>query len=174
MSALNELNETVQEFQDTPNTIQLKLRRFAMLKQLTIAALVSLLLSGCLANKAQTGGAGGAAAGALIGQAIGRNTEATLLGAAIGGVLGYVVGNEMDKADRQQLNNVYEYTPDNTTTEWRNPNTGNEYQVTPQRTYVDRQTNQDCREVEILSTIDGKAEKTYATACRENGKWVIR
>lgn len=144
-----------------------------MLKQFAIFACVALLLGGCLTNKAQQGGAGGAAAGALLGQAIGRNTEATLLGAAIGGMLGYVIGNEMDKADRQKLNDVYEYTPDNTTTEWHNPNTGNEYQVTPQRTYVDQTTKQDCREVEILSTIDGKAEKTYATACRENGKWVI-
>jgi surface antigen len=133
-----------------------------MLKQFAIIACVALLLSGCLTNKAQQGGAGGAAAGALIGQAIGRNTQSTLL-----------VGNEMDKADREKLENVYEYTPDNTTTEWHNPNTGNEYQVTPQRTYVDQNTQQDCREVEILSTIDGKAEKTYATACRENGKWVI-
>lgn len=145
-----------------------------MLKQIAIVSCVALLLSGCLATKAQQGGAGGAAAGALIGQAIGRNTGATLLGAAIGGMLGYVVGNEMDKADRQQLNNVYEYTPDHTTTEWHNPNTGNDYRVTPQRTFVDQSTNQDCREVEILSTIDGKAEKTYATACRENGKWMIR
>ena len=145
-----------------------------MLKQVAIAVCVALLLSGCLTNKAQQGGAGGAAAGALLGQAIGRNTEATLLGAAIGGMLGYVVGNEMDKADRARLNDVYEYSPDNTTTEWRNPNTGNQYQVTPQRTYEDQATHRDCREVEILSTIDGKAEKTYATACRENGKWVMQ
>jgi len=145
-----------------------------MLKQLTICVLAVFLLSGCLATKGQQGGAGGAAVGAIMGQAIGRSTEATLLGAAIGGMLGYVVGNEMDKADRQQLNSVYEYTPDNTTTEWRNPNNGNEYQVTPQRTYVDTQTQQDCRQAEILSTIDGKAEKTYATACRVNGQWVIQ
>ncbi len=145
-----------------------------MLKQFAILACVAVLLGGCLSNYAQQGGAGGAAAGALLGQAIGRNTESTLLGAAIGGVLGYVVGNEMDKADRQQLNSVYESTPDHTTTAWRNPNTGNEYKVTPERTYVDQNTKQDCREVQILSTIDGKAEKTYTTACRENGRWVMR
>ena len=145
-----------------------------MLKQLTLLVLAVFLLSGCLSTKGQQGGAGGAAAGAIMGQAIGRNTQSTLLGAAIGGILGYVIGNEMDKADRQQLNNVYEYTPDNTTTEWHNPNNGNQYQVTPQRTYVDKQTNLDCREVEILSTIDGNAEKTYATACRQNGRWVIQ
>jgi surface antigen len=144
-----------------------------MLKQITFLILIVFLLAGC-ATKAQTGGVGGAAAGAIIGQAIGHDTGSTLLGAAIGGMLGYVVGNEMDKADRQRLENVYEYTPDHTTTEWRNPNTGNQYEVTPQRTYVEPRTHYDCREVEILATIDGKAEKTYATACRENGQWVIQ
>jgi len=144
-----------------------------MLKQITFLILIVFLFAGC-ATKAQTGGVGGAAAGAVIGQAIGHNTGSTLLGAALGGLLGYVVGNEMDKADRARLENVYEYTPDNKTTEWQNPNTGNYYEATPQRTYVDQQTHYDCREVEILATIDGKAEKTYATACRINGKWVIQ
>ncbi|MEW6428481.1 MAG: glycine zipper domain-containing protein [Thermodesulfobacteriota bacterium] len=134
---------------------------------------MTLLFSGC-ANKAQTGGAGGAAIGAVMGQAIGHDTKATLLGAAIGGILGYMVGNEMDKEDRARLSNAYEYTPDHSTSQWVNPNTGNSYQVTPQRTWREPQTNQDCREVEILATIDGKAEKTYSTACRENDRWVMR
>lgn len=142
-------------------------------KHLALGAAILFLVSGCLTNKAQQGGTGGAAAGALIGQAIGRNTQATLLGAAIGGVLGYAIGNEMDKDDRQQLNNVYETMPDRTASEWRNPNTGASYRATPQRTYQDR-GNRDCREVEILATIDGKAEKTISTACRENGQWVLQ
>jgi len=143
-------------------------------KILAIGTITTLLLGGCMANKAQQGGLGGAAVGALIGQAIGHDTEATLLGAAIGGVLGYMVGNEMDKEDRRRLNDVYEYQPDNTTTEWVNPNTGNRYRATPRRTYRDPRTHRDCREVEILAEIDGKAEKTYATACRVNGRWEIQ
>ncbi len=145
-----------------------------MKKILAIGAIGTLLLGGCMATKAQRGGLGGAAIGAIMGQAIGHDTEATLLGAAIGGALGYMIGNEMDKEDRKRLNDVYEYQPDNTTTEWVNPNTGYRYRATPRRTYRDVETNRDCREVEILATIDGKAEKTYATACRVNGRWEIQ
>jgi len=145
-----------------------------MLKKYLIATLFlfPLLISSC-ATKGQTGALGGAAGGAILGQAIGRSTEGTLIGAAVGGLLGYIVGNEMDKYDQQQLNQVYETSPSRQTTNWVNPDNGNQYAVTPQTTYVD-QDGRNCREAEILATIDGKAEKTMATACRENGRWVIQ
>lgn len=146
------------------------------MKQIILLILIAFIATACMAaqNRAQQGGTQGAVAGAVIGQAIGRNTEGTLLGAAIGGILGYMIGNEMDKMDRQRLNNVYEYTPDNTTSEWVNPNTGNEYEATPVRTYREPQTHKNCREVELLATVDGKAEKTYTTACREDGRWILQ
>jgi surface antigen len=109
----------------------------------------------------------------MVGQAIGGNTEGTLIGAAVGGMLGYVIGNEMDKYDREQLNRAYENTPSNQTTTWVNPDTGHNYRVTPEPAYQDR-SGRNCREAEILATIDGKAEKTITTACRENGRWVIQ
>ena len=141
-----------------------------------VTVLLSLfLLSSCMmANKGQMGAAGGAAGGAIIGQAIGSNTEATLLGAAIGGMLGYVIGNEMDKYDRQMLNNVYESTPSGQTETWVNPDHGNQYQVTPQQSYTGPQ-NQHCRKAEILAIIDGRTERTYTTACRDmNGQWQLQ
>ena len=144
-----------------------------MYRKIAILCVCGLLVTSCLTNRAQTGGAGGAAAGAVIGQAIGQNTEATLLGAAIGGLLGYMVGNEMDKSDRQAVNSVYESNKDYQASSWVNPNSGNQYTVTPQSTYKDDYTGRDCRDAEILATIDGKAEKTTARACRENGVWVI-
>jgi surface antigen len=133
------------------------------------------MLSSCMmANKGQMGAAGGAAGGAILGQAIGHNTEATLLGAAIGGMLGYIVGNEMDKYDRQMLNNVYEATPSGQTETWVNPDHGNQYQVTPQPAYTGP-NNQQCRKAEILAVIDGRTERTYSTACRDrNGQWQLR
>lgn len=143
-------------------------------RHLVLAFALLFFTSGCLATKAQQGGASGVAAGAIIGQALGKSTEATLLGAAIGGVIGYAIGTEMDKEDRQRLNNVYEHTPDNAPTEWSNPNNGNAFMATPQRTYQDRTTNRDCREVEILATISGSTEKTNTTACRENGQWLVQ
>lgn len=145
-----------------------------MLKKYLLLALLAIpLLTASCATKGQTGALGGAAGGAILGQAIGRNTGGTLIGAAVGGLLGYIVGNEMDKYDRDQLNQVYETTPSHQATTWVNPDTGNHYTVTPQPAYQGGR-GRHCREAEILATIDGKAEKTVATACRENGQWVVQ
>lgn len=135
------------------------------------------LLSSCAngPNKAGMGAAGGAAGGAIIGQAIGHNTEATLIGAAVGTMLGYMVGNEMDKYDREQLNHVYERGVSGQADTWRNPDNGNQYQVTPQRAYTNPRTNQPCRKAEIQTIIEGKAETAYSTACRDNnGHWQLQ
>jgi surface antigen len=134
-----------------------------------------LLLTSCAdANKAQKGAVGGAAGGALIGQIIGHNTEATLIGMAVGTMLGYIVGNEMDKYDREQLNHVYERGVSNSSSSWVNPDSGNQYQVTPQPAYKGT-SNKFCRKAEIQTVIDGKQETTYATACRDNnGQWEIQ
>jgi surface antigen len=128
----------------------------------------------CATNKAQTGVVGGAAGGALIGQAIGHDTGATLIGAAVGALFGYVVGNEMDKADLAQMNQAYETSPSYQTTQWVNPDSGNAYSVTPKPAYQEPSSGRNCREAEILTTIDGKAEKTVATACRIDGRWVMQ
>ncbi len=128
-------------------------------------------------NKGQQGAGIGAASGAVIGQALGRNTEATLIGAAVGTMLGYIVGNEMDKYDRQELNQAYEYGASGRSTAWRNPDSSNAYQVTPQPAYNHpAQPGRPCREAEILATIDGKTEKTYTTACRNNStqQWELQ
>ncbi len=138
-----------------------------------VMLLLSLMLASCVAQKAKTGAVGGAAGGALLGQAIGHNTQSTLIGAAVGTMLGYMIGNEMDKFDQEQLGQSYETTPSRQTSRWVNPDTGNRYAVTPQPAYQD-QTGRDCREAEILATINGQPEKTITKACRENGRWVIQ
>ncbi|MCB2181414.1 MAG: hypothetical protein KQH63_05280 [Desulfobulbaceae bacterium] len=141
-----------------------------MFKKIILLMSCLVMLSSC-ANKAQTGAGTGAAVGAVAGQAIGNNTEATLIGAAIGLMLGYAVGNELDKADRMKINSAYETIPDGRTSQWVNPNTGNQFAVTPQYTYQNS-VSQDCREAEILVTIDGKPEKMTQTACRDQyGNW---
>jgi surface antigen len=137
---------------------------------------LTLLLSSCAGpNKAGMGAAGGAAGGALIGQAIGHNTEATLIGAAIGSMLGYMLGNEMDKYDREQLNHVYERGVSGQSNSWHNPDTGNQYRVTPQPAYSNPVTNRPCRQAKIKAVIDGKTQTTYTTACRDNnGNWQLQ
>ncbi len=152
-------------------------------KQLIGLTLIAVMLSTIIActghqpiSRAGQGAGMGAAAGAILGQAIGRDTEATLLGTAIGTILGYIVGNEMDKTDRQMLNQVYETTPSGRPVSWVNPDNGNNYQVIAQPAYPNPQNrNQYCRKAEIIATIDGQAQKTYTTACRNSrGEWVLR
>ena len=138
---------------------------------------LALLLSSCAggANRATVGAGIGAGSGALIGQAIGHNTEATLIGAAVGTMLGYMIGNEMDKYDREQLNHVYERGVSGQTNSWRNPDTNNVYQVTPQPAYSNPSTHQPCRQAEIQAVIDGKPQTTYSTACRDQyGQWQLQ
>ncbi len=145
------------------------------MKHLSLFALLFLFLLSSCATRGQTGAVGGAAAGALIGQAIGHNTGATLIGAAVGSMLGYIVGNEMDKYDREQLNHTYERGTSNQRTSWVNPDTGNQYAVTPQPAYQSPSSDQVCRRAEIEAIIDGKPEKTYSTACRnEYGTWELQ
>ena len=145
------------------------------MRHLPIVALLFLLLLSSCATKGQTGAAGGAAAGALVGQAIGHNTGATLVGAAVGGVLGYIVGNEMDKYDREQLNHTYDRGVSNQRSAWVNPDNGNQYTVTPQPAYQNPSNNQVCRRAEIEAVINGKPQRTFSTACRnQNGSWELQ
>lgn len=150
------------------------MKQFATLLLVVCSAFI---LSSCAntgMSKGTQGAIGGAAAGALIGQAIGHNTGGTLIGAAVGTMLGYIVGNEMDKYDRQQLNHVYERGVSGTSSAWVNPDSGNQYQVTPQPAYVGP-NNQNCRKAEIMAVINGKQERTYSTACRDaQGNWVLQ
>jgi surface antigen len=141
-----------------------------MWKNFIFLLILAVFISSC-ATKGQTGLGTGAAAGAIAGQAIGRNTGATLIGAVIGAFLGYTVGNEMDKADQAKITAAYESVPDGRTSQWVNPNNGNQFAVTPQYTYKNNY-NQDCREAEVLVTIDGRPEKMLQKACRdEYGNW---
>lgn len=143
--------------------------------QISLVLCSILLLTSCSdMNKAQMGGLGGAGAGAIVGQAIGHNTESTLIGTAVGTMLGYIVGNEMDKYDRQQLNHVYERGVSGQTSSWVNPDQGNEYKVTPQPAYRGP-GNKICRKAEVTAIIDGKVEKAYTTACRDDyGHWQMQ
>lgn len=140
---------------------------------LLMLVLMSSLCSCTAATKSRIGAGGGAAAGALLGQMIGKNTESTLIGAAVGTMLGYMVGNEMEKYDKIQLNKVYDKSPTGKVSTWTNPDNGNSYSVTPQKTTYNSD-HQPCRKAYITAIIDGKVEKTEAEACRnENGNWTI-
>jgi surface antigen len=141
-----------------------------------VALLISLglIVTGC-ANKAQSGAGVGALTGGLIGAMVaGDKEEGLLIGAAIGALAGYAIGNEMDKYDRQQLNQVYESGRSNNVSSWVNPDTGNSYNVTPQPAYQGN-SGRPCREARIEAIVNGKPETVVTTACRaEDGIWELQ
>ncbi|MBN2140349.1 MAG: glycine zipper domain-containing protein [Desulfovibrionaceae bacterium] len=144
-----------------------------MNKIIPVLIAVVFAASAC-ANKAQTGAGTGALAGATLGAlTFGNKVEGAAIGAGVGLLLGYIIGNEMDKYDRQQVSRTLETTPSGQTTNWRNPDTGNYYQATPQPAYA--QNDRTYRDVVLeTTTAEGKKEKVYAKAYRNpDGTWQL-
>ena len=110
----------------------------------------------------------GAGGGALLGQAIGRNTQSTVVGTAIGSVVGYLVGSEMDRKSGYSNNVIYR----------RQQPVRYEYyepveQYNHPQTFERHAQRRNCREAEILGTINGKARKMYGTVCKTDGVWQL-
>jgi surface antigen len=149
--------------------------------QRTLAALgtcLCLTLAGCnrpITNE-QTGQVIGGIAGGVLGSQVGRGagrTAATIAGTMLGAYLGGRIGHSMDVTDRRQANDALEYNRTAQPASWQNPDTGNRYQVTPQRTYYEGDTP--CREYSTKAWIDGREEVVYGTACRQaDGSWQAR
>ncbi|MBA3573034.1 MAG: hypothetical protein H0W34_13905 [Pyrinomonadaceae bacterium] len=143
-----------------------------------ILALLLATLTACAGGvggygpKTTTGAAAGGAAGGLIGSAVG-GSAATAAGVLLGGLLGAAVGQQMDTHDYYQMRNSLETSRTGQPTEWRNPDTGGQYQVTPTRTY-DNQSGQPCREFNTTAQIDGRRQNVHGVACRESdGSWRV-
>ena len=141
----------------------------------TISILSLSLLAGCQSTTAKrdTGVAAGAVLGGLLGSQIGKGsgrTAATIIGALAGAYIGGSIGSSMDQQDYQQANQSLERYPDNQSNSWVNPNSGNEYSVTPTNTYSTNSGS--CREYTTEAVIDGRRETIYGTACRQpDGTW---
>ena len=153
-----------------------------MKKLLIISLLPLLLLSGC-ATVGPKEGAGtlvGAGTGALLGSTIGGGegrVVAVAIGTLAGAIVGSQVGRSMDTTDRMMMERNAQYslenTRTNTTTEWRNPDTGNYGATTPVETY---QTSSGtyCREYIQDVIVAGERQQAYGTACRQpDGTWKI-
>ena len=77
----------------------------------------------------------------------------------------------MDRADHARVQNTLETTPTGRSVKWSNPDNGNEYTVTPTRTYR-TSGNVDCRDYDAWVFIDGFEQKVTGTACRKaDGTW---
>ncbi|HEY0845038.1 MAG TPA: RT0821/Lpp0805 family surface protein [Noviherbaspirillum sp.] len=115
------------------------------------------------------GGALGGALGSQVGGGRGR-TAATIAGTVAGAAIGGAIGRSMDNTDRLRVSQSLEHSRTGVRSQWRNPDTGNQYAVTPTRTYETSGTP--CREYTVDGNIGGRKEKITGTACRQaDGSW---
>lgn len=140
-----------------------------------LAAALALALSACETppTKEQKGTVAGAVVGGVVGSTIGGGTGRTVAivaGTLAGALIGGHIGQRMDEADRLKAAQALESTPTGQYSTWRNPDNGNQYTMTPTRTY--EADSQPCREYTIDATVDGKVDKLQGTACRQaDGSW---
>ena len=138
----------------------------------------SLALAGCASYQGSNerqgmliGGVLGGVLGSQVGGGSGK-TAATIIGTMIGSSIGQSVGQSMDELDRMKTAQTLENVRTGVSSEWRNPDTGYAYEVTPTRTYDSG--GRPCREYSIDADIGGRTEQVYGTACRQpDGDWEI-
>lgn len=142
-----------------------------------LVVLVSVFAVGCASNPDRrnedtgrvVGGILGGVLGAQVGDGDGR-TAAIIAGTLIGAHIGGSIGRNMDENDRMRAAHSLEHNRTGHATEWRNPDTGYRYEMTPTRTY--HSDAGPCREYEMQAWIDGRNETVTGTACRQpDGTW---
>ena len=149
------------------------------MKHVHKAALVSALvlaLAGCANQQGQQeqsgmiiGGLLGGVLGSQVGKGSGR-TAATIVGTMIGAAVGGNVGRSMDDSDRLKTAHALENVRTSVPTTWVNPDTRNQYTVTPTRSYV--APTGPCREYTVKAVVGGKPDTIYGQACRQpDGSW---
>jgi surface antigen len=117
------------------------------------------------------GGVAGAAAGSQVGGGSGQ-TVATIAGALVGAVVGERIGARMEEDDRRAAAQVLEENRTGETSTWENPDTGNEFAVTPVETF--ERTGRPCRQFEFRVETDRGSDVEERTACRNNdGSWEV-
>jgi surface antigen len=124
-------------------------------------------------TKEQKGGVAGAVVGGVVGSTIGGGTGRTVAivaGTVAGALIGGHIGQKMDEADRLKAAQALENTPTGQPTSWKNPDSGDQYTMTPTRTY--ESSGGPCRDFTVNATVDGKPEKVQGSACRQaDGSW---
>lgn len=147
------------------------------MKNLMIFMMIAILtvvsgLQAC-ANREEAGALTGAAAGAAVGSTIGSGSGKALaifIGAVLGSSIGSTMGRYMDEQDRIRTSVILERNRTHQPSTWKNPDTGNNYTVTPTRTYT--AAAGPCREFTLDARVGGNPEQLYGTACRQqDGSW---
>lgn len=140
----------------------------------------ALLAAGCAEQRERVdksdagqilGGVAGAAAGSQVGGGSGR-TVAMIAGALIGSMVGERIGARMEEDDMRQAGMALENNRTGETAAWENPDTGNEFRITPTQTY-DRE-GRPCREFEFHVETSRGSDVEERTACRNtDGTWEV-
>lgn len=123
----------------------------------------------------------GAVMGGIIGGVIGNKTAsgdkktlATIAGSLIGVVVGKEIGRKMDNEDAHCTNQALERAQDGQTIAWENPETGQQYSVTPYETYQ-QDDGRYCRKYRAVVEGDSRTKRYGETACRtDDGVWEKR
>ena len=119
------------------------------------------------------GGVLGGILGAQVDDDHGPRTAAIIVGTMLGSAIGGSIGSHMDDTDRLHAGQTLETVRSGVSSTWRNPDTGIDYQFTPNRTYTSDAGP--CREYTIDAIIGGRKEQIYGTACRQaDGSWIAR
>jgi surface antigen len=130
----------------------------------------------CEHSGAQTGAVIGGIVGGVLGSNIGKGdgkTLATIAGTIFGAYVGKSIGADMDAGDQRCAGETFEVAQDNQPVEWSNPDTQQDYTVTPRSSYQD-QSGQYCREYTSEVVIDGRKQTSTGTACKQaSGEWRI-
>ena len=140
-----------------------------------LAAAFALTLAGCETppSKEQVGTVGGAVVGAAVGSTIGGGTGRTvaiIAGTIAGGMIGNRIGQKLDEADRIKAAQALETSQTGQRTAWKNPDSGEQYAITPTRTY--EASGAPCRDFTFVANVDGKSETVQGSACRQpDGTW---
>ncbi len=143
-----------------------------------LCGILALGFGGCAQppTKQQTGAVVGGVLGGVLGSQVGGGsgrTAAIIGGTIIGAMIGGSIGKSMDETDRLKAQHAFEYNRTNEPAHWRNPDSGNEYTVTPTRTY-NSSSNEVCREYTSDAYIGGRREQVVGTACRQSdGSWRV-
>jgi len=147
---------------------------------LTILLLgLTLVVGGCAENpnNEQSGAVIGAILGGIAGSNVGEGkgkTAATIAGTIAGALIGGRIGRYMDETDRLKAQQALERNRTHEPAHWRNPDTGYEYTVTPEKTYKRADNGEYCREYQTEVKINGRIQKAYGTACRQpDGSWKV-
>jgi surface antigen len=142
-----------------------------------VAVLGAIALSGCATPPSQEqagmviGGVLGGVIGSQVGGGHGR-TAAVIIGTLAGVSVGGALGRTMDDNDRLKTAHALETLRTGVSSQWRNPDSGHEYRVTPTRTYETEQGP--CREYTVEGRIGGQREQVVGNACRQaDGSWRI-